>query len=137
MGKSRGELPEAVGRVRTEIETWRRIRKKRSPMPVRLWNAATELAQQHGVYRISQALRLSYESLRSKVKSSGRDAATARPPSSGFVEIGGVGLIPSVASSSVEVEMFKPDGSRMAIRVSGCSDVDVASMLEGFWGRSN
>jgi hypothetical protein len=58
MGRRYLELPAEVGEVRSEIEGWRQNRQKRSPMPARLWSAAAALAKVHGIYRISQALRL-------------------------------------------------------------------------------
>ena len=77
MGKRQAELPESVGQVRSEIEMWRQVRRKRSPMPARLWDAATSLAEVHGIYRISQALRLSYDSLKSRVKRSAQSTVTS------------------------------------------------------------
>jgi len=130
MGRPRGELPEAIGRVRKEIEKWRRTRTKRSPMPARLWERATELAKTHGAYRSSQALGLSYDSLRSRMKSSKESSETT-----GFVELGGGELI-HAGSPCVEVEMSKADGSRMTVRVSGLSGSDVISIVEGFWSRA-
>ena len=137
MGKPKGELPEAVGRVRTEIETWRQVRKKRSPMPARLWEAAASLAESHGVYQISRALRLSYESLKNRVKSASQGDAVSRSEVSGFVELGGVGLIHPGSGPSVEMEMSKADGSRLSIRFSGVPNVDISSMVESFWGRGH
>ena len=133
MGKRHLELPAEVGEVRCEIEQWRQNRQKRTPMPARLWSAAAALAQAHGIYRISQALRLSYESLKNRVKGSIESEGEPRQSLSGFVEIGGVTLVRSVDQSSVEVEMFGRGGERMVIRAKGCTEVDVASMVNGFW----
>jgi len=135
MKKRQAELPDSVGRVRTEIEMWRRDRKKQSPMPGPLWESATSLAETYGVYRISQALRLSYDSLRRRVESSKESTVTPLLEPSSFVELGGVSVM-RPGSSSVEIEMCKPDGSRMSVRVSEWSEVDVTSMIEEFWSRS-
>lgn len=135
MGKCQGKLPDTVGRVRIEIETWRRVRKKRSPMPSRLWKAAIALAETHGVYRISQALQINYDSLKKRVHRESQECLTESDESSGFVELGSVGFIHPASQSNVEVEMSKPDGSRMSIRVSGVENVAIASMIEDFWER--
>jgi hypothetical protein len=137
MGKHHFELPAEVHEVRSEIEQWRQNRQKRSPMPARLWSAAAELAQAHGIYRISQALRLSYESLKKRmIGSNHTEGETRRQSSSGFVEVGGMSLVRTVEHSSVEVEMFGRDGERMVIRAKGCTEVDFASMVDGFWSRN-
>ena len=44
--------------LRGRIERWRCTRAKRSPMPAELWTAATELAQELGVYRVARELRV-------------------------------------------------------------------------------
>ena len=78
------------GRVRQAqagIEKWRKTRKKRSPMPAALWDAAVELAQSDGVYPISRALKLNYQSLQCRVSiaSSATRPWTGAPR--GFVEL--------------------------------------------------
>lgn len=129
------EMPAEVGEVRCEIEKWRRNRQKRSPMPARLWGAAAALAKAHGIYRISQALRLSYESLKSRVKSLSGDEVESRSGLSGFVEVGGMSFLQPAEQGSVEVEVFGQRGERMVIRAKGCREVDVVSMVNGFWSR--
>ena len=135
MGRRYLELPAEVGEVRSEIEGWRQNRQKRSPMPARLWSAAAALAKVHGIYRISQALRLSYESLKIRVKSLSGDEVESRPGLSGFVEVGGMSLLQPVEQGSVEVEVSGQRGERMVIRARGCREADVVSMVNGFWGR--
>jgi hypothetical protein len=135
MGRRWLELPAEVGEVRCEIEEWRRNRQKRSPMPARLWSAAAALAHTHGVYRISQALRLSYESLKNRVKRLSGDEEESGPGLSGFVEVGEMSLLRPSEEASVEVEVMGQRGERMVIRAKGCKEVDVVSMVNGFWSR--
>ena len=136
MGRRRLELPTEVGEMRCEIEKWRQNRQKRSPMPARLWSAAAALARVHGVYRISQALRLSYESLKNRVERLDRNQGESRAELSGFVEVGTMDFLHSAEGGSVEVEVFGRGGERMVIRAQGCTEVDVVSMVNGFWRRN-
>jgi hypothetical protein len=136
MGRRYWELPAEVVEVRSEIEGWRQNRQKRSPMPARLWGAAAALAKIHGIYRISQALRLSYESLKSRVKSLSGDEVESRAGLSGFVEVGGMSFLQAAEQGSVEVEVFGQRGERMVIRAKGCRGLDVVSMVNGFWSRA-
>jgi hypothetical protein len=135
MGRRWLELPAEVGEVRGEIEKWREHRQKRSPMPARLWSAAAALAKVHGIYRISRALRLSYESLKNRVERLHGDEGESRGELSGFVEVGAMGFLPPTERGSVEVEVFGRGGERMVVRARGCPEVDVVSMVNGFWSR--
>jgi hypothetical protein len=101
-----------------------------------LWRAAAALAHTHGVYRVSQALRLSYESLKNRVKSLSGDEEESRPGLAGFVEVGEMSLLHPVDRVSVEVEVLGQRGERMVIRAKGCKEVDVVSMVTGFWSRA-
>ena len=59
----------------------------------------------------------------------------SRPGLSGFVEVGGMSFLQPAEQGSVEVEVFGQRGERMVIRAKGCSEVDVVSMVNGFWSR--
>ena len=55
------ELPADIEEVRGRLDSWRAGRRKRSPIPKELWEAAVGLARVHGVNPVSTALRLSYD----------------------------------------------------------------------------
>lgn len=135
MGKHHLELPREVSTVRARIDHWRDSRQKQSRMPAELWSAAAALAVEHGIHRISQALRLSYDSLKTRVVQLESKQAPAGSPSSGFVEVQGLSVTHGVEQGTVEVEVSDRDGERMKVSVCGRGDVDVVSMVEGFWQR--
>ena len=56
-----------VERVRRRFERWRRTRKKRSPIPERLWQAAVQVAGSYGVNKTARALGLDYYELRKRL----------------------------------------------------------------------
>lgn len=127
----RGTESRAIAVVRGEIEEWRRRREKRTAMPARLWEAAARLAKEHGVYRVSQALRVNYDSLKRRVPEAGQAKSSAG--SDGFVELGPVGMLPLAGGPLLELDLSKADGSRMSVRMTSASGVDVGRMVEGFW----
>jgi len=117
-----------VGRVRKQIDRWRSSRKRRSPMPARLWHEASLLAREIGVHRVKSALGLNYESLKRRVGEGGakRTAATK----AGFVELSGAQLLEPANGPVVEVAAA--DGGRLTVRLGMGSELDVAGLVEAF-----
>ena len=110
-------------RLRGRIERWRGTRAKRSPMPAELWSAATELAQELGVYRVVRELRVGYGSLKDRLDVAGERGGRA---TSGFVEIDGPALRAPAAAS---VELSDPSGLKVAIRLAAGQAVDWAALV--------
>jgi len=119
----------ALARVRTGIEAWRKTRKKRSQMPEDLWRAAAEIARVHGVNPIAEALHLNYYDLKRRVDGMGQKRPVPRPA---FVEIPSAAPL---AASACVVEMVRPDGAKMTIRMAADGDGKLVPLSEAFWGR--
>ena len=120
------QLPVAIERVRSQFEEWRaRKGNRRDRIPERLWSAAAEAAQRHGVHAVSRAVRIEHSALKRRVQAS-RDEVNAAPT---FVELdnvtGGAGCI---------VELEKDNGTRMRICVHDGAAVDWSRMKEAFLG---
>ena len=109
--------------LRGRIERWRFRRAKRSPMPAELWRAATELAQELGVYRVARELRVGYGSLKDRLDVAGERGGRA---TRGFVEIDGPALLAAAAAS---VELSDPSGLKVAIRLAAGQAVDWAALV--------
>lgn len=126
-------LPMEVGEVGCQIELWRGCGGgKGAAMPEALWTKAAQLARRYGIYRISQALRLSYESLKRRVlalpdKTMGQNSDACR-----FVE---VGIVPSPVPWGVEIELDNQVGQKVVIRLRRGSEIDL-SWVAGCLGRS-
>jgi hypothetical protein len=62
------------------------MRPRRAKLPESIWDAAAELAREHGVYAVAQALRLDYMGLKRRL---GGEVASQRPDKSKtvFVEL--------------------------------------------------
>ena len=119
-----------LSQLRRRIERWRRTRVKRSPMPPELWIAATELAQELGVYRVAQEVGVGYESLKDRVEAQGEHGARE---AGAFVELAGASLVSAApATARSEVELSDARGTTMVIRLATDQVVDVAALLAAF-----
>jgi hypothetical protein len=135
VGRKKTRLPDArIEPLRQQIEHWRRMRAKRSPMPEPLWRAAVGLAREHGVYAAAQALRLSYDSLRKRTEAA-RDARRVHGesrPQATFVELPPVLLSAAASPSGPMVEVVGPSGQRLIVRLRS-GDLDVAELIRACW----
>lgn len=134
--KKKSAVPPDVVKVRQRIERWRKTRAKRTRMPEELWSAAVALARVHGIYAISQALRVSYATLKKRLgaaKASPAKKRGRRKKKAAFVELepawGGVGPAQCV------VELRKPSGTTMTIRLTDSGALDIAELTDTFWSR--
>jgi hypothetical protein len=124
--------------LRQQIEHWRQMRTKRSPMPEPLWRAAVGLAQEHGVYAAAQALGLSYDSLRRRAEAAGvawrvrRDRRGGHQPPATFVELPPELMATAAGPSGPIVEVVGPSGQRLTVRLRS-GDLDVAELIRACW----
>ena len=63
--KSPSPIPEAISQLQRQLDHFRSAQPRRTKLPESLWQAAVELARQHGVYSVAHPLRLDYMGLRS------------------------------------------------------------------------
>jgi hypothetical protein len=124
-----------MGAVGQQIEHWRQTRTKRSPMPERLWRAAVELAGEHGVFGASQALGVSYDSLRKRAEAAGvarRRAKKGEPLTATFVELAPPAFPMGIAHSGPVIEVTGPRGQRLTMRLRG-DELDLAALIRECW----
>ena len=58
--KGTRSIAEPILQLQRELEEYRRMQPRRAKLPESIWEAAAELAREHGVYAVAQALRLDY-----------------------------------------------------------------------------
>ena len=58
--KGTRSIAEPIAQLQRELEAYRRMQPRRAKLPESIWEAAAELAREHGVYAVAQALRLDY-----------------------------------------------------------------------------
>ena len=56
--KSTLAIPEAILQLQRQLDQFRSTRRRRTKLPESLWQAAVELARQHGVHSVAHPLRL-------------------------------------------------------------------------------
>ena len=60
-------IPDSISGLQGELEQFRSTHPKRTRLPASLWQAAAELARQHGLYVVARSLRLDYMTLKKHV----------------------------------------------------------------------
>ena len=137
----RTRAPAASARVQevgTRIEKWRKARKKRSPMPEPLWDAAVQLAQTDGVHPVARMLRLNYQTLKCRVAiASSREIPETRTQAAqGFVELSSLlQVAPPPSPSGPVLELLDTDGGKLTIRLPAERALDVERLAEAFLRR--
>ena len=126
----RPALPPAVDDLHRRLSRWRSARTKLGPIPEGLWKEAADLSRVHGVGRVAKALGLGFEGLKRRTVQEEEPAAVTKGPA--FVEIGSRSM-PLPPGLSVEVE--RPDGTKMVIRLSGGVPLDLGALVSSFAGK--
>jgi hypothetical protein len=62
--KSIPPIPEAIVQLQRQLDQFRSTQPQRTKLPEPLWQAAVELARQHGIYAVAHPLRLDYIGLK-------------------------------------------------------------------------
>jgi hypothetical protein len=111
MNQKRTEsIAEPIAQLQRQLEEHRRMRPRRAKLPESIWDAAAELAREHGVYAVAQPLRLDYIGLKKRLG----EVADRRPDKSRpvFVE-----LItpPPAAREECLIEFESERGDKMRI----------------------
>lgn len=132
----RRALPAGVKELRGRIEQWRR-REGRSRMPEPLWDGAVAFARVHGVYRISQALRVSYDSLKTRLTQAPKAEARGGRSAVGadFVELAAPAPLMGSPATGTVVEVVERNGTKLTIRLAAGTPLDVAALMKGFRSR--
>ena len=65
--KSTSPIPEPIVQLQRQLDQFRGTQPRRTKLPESLWQAAVELARQHGVYSVAHPLRLDYMGLKKRL----------------------------------------------------------------------
>ena len=65
--KSTLPIPEAILQLQRQLDQFRSTQPRRTKLPESMWQAAVELARQHGVYPVAHPLRLDYMGLKKRL----------------------------------------------------------------------
>ena len=125
--KSTLPIPEPIVQLQRQLDQFRGTRPHRTRLPEALWQAAVELARQHGVYPVAQPLRLDYMGLKKRLgEVTSSKKKTTKPA---FVEL--IATHPAAVSECV-IEFESSIGSKMRIQWKGSVGPDWASLLHAW-----
>lgn len=125
-GRKSRDIPRPLARGRDRFEAWRRIRKRGTRIPNRLWTLAVDLAMTHGLNRTAAALNLDYYSLKRRVESATPATHVAVPP---FVEL----APPQTGPGECMIELEDLHGASMRVHLKGCDAPDLVALGRSFW----
>ena len=60
-------IPEPIVQLQRQFDQFRSTQPRRTKLPEPLWEAAVELARQHGLYSVAHPLRLDYVQLKKRL----------------------------------------------------------------------
>jgi hypothetical protein len=127
MNRESTPIPEPVAQLQRQLEQFRSTQPWRTKLPESLWQAAVELARQHGVYPVAHPLRLDYTRLKERLGGSSTSRRNAAKPA--FVEL----IAPSRADrEECVIEFESPGGSKMRIRWKAAAPPDWTALLRAW-----
>jgi hypothetical protein len=120
-------IPEPVAQLQRQLEQFRSAQPGRTKLPESLWQAAVELARQHGVYPVAHPLRLDYTRLKKRLDGSPTFRRKATKPA--FVE-----LVPASRAQLEEcvIEFEVSGGSKMRIQWKATAPPDWTALLRAW-----
>jgi hypothetical protein len=127
--KERKPVAEPIVELQRELEEYRRSQPRRAKLPEAIWQTAAELAREHGVHPVAQALRLDYMGLK---KRAGGGVASQRPANSKpvFVEL----IAPPAKCEECRIEFESTCGDRMRIYWPASNAPDWTALLRAWRG---
>ena len=110
-----------------QLDQFRSRQQRRTKLPESLWQAAVELARQHGVHSVAQPLRLDYMGLKKRLGEPSSHRRKARRPA--FVELIAP---PAAALEECVIEFESSRGAKMRIQWKASAPPDWASLLRAW-----
>ena len=80
MSREKTAVPDDLLQLNQRFEEWRRANPPRTHLPESMWDAAVEMAQRHGLYRTTKALRLDYTRLKKRLPADTQPQRPSAPP---------------------------------------------------------
>jgi hypothetical protein len=125
--KSTSPIPEPIVQLQRQLDQFRSTQPRRTKLPEPLWQAAIELARQHGIYSVAHPLRLDYMQLKKRL--GGVPSLRRKKTKPAFVE-----LIPPHPATLEEcvIEFESSGGSKMRIQWKAAMPPDWASLIRAW-----
>src|SRR6266851_2116586 len=120
-------IPEPIAELQHQLDEFRSTQPGRRKLPESLWQAAVELAREHGVYSVAHPLRLDYMGLKKRLGGVTHRRRKARKPA--FVEL----IAPHAAMLRecwIEFESLR--GGKVRIQWKAAAPPDWMSLLRAW-----
>ena len=120
-------VPEGIAQLQRQLEQFRSSRPARTKLPESLWQAAVELARQHGINAVAHPLRLDYTRLKQRL--SGMPSQPRKQNKPAFVELigGGTAVLPECV-----IEFESPGRGKMRIQWKAAVPPDWIGLLRAW-----
>ena len=120
-------IPEPIAQLQRQLEQFRSAQPGRTKLPESLWQAAVELARQHGVYPVAHPLRLDYTGLKKRL--GGTPVVRRKATKPAFLEL----VAPPRAQLEEYVMEFESSGgSKMRIQWKSTAPPDWTTLLRAW-----
>ena len=127
--KSTAPIPEAIAQLQRQLDQFRSTRPARTNLPESVWQAAVELARQHGIYAAAHPLRLDYTRLKQRLNGIPSRSRKLKPGKPAFVELIGSG---AAALPECMIEFESASGGKMRVQWKAAVPPDWASLLRAW-----
>ena len=119
-------IPEAILQLQRQLDQFRSTQPRRTKLPEPLWQAAVELARQHGIYPVAHPLRLDYMGLKKRL--GGIPVLRRKATKPAFVEL----IAPHATPLESVIEFESPSGGKMRIQWKASAPPDWVSLLRAW-----
>lgn len=126
--KNAVSIPEPIVQLQRQLDQFRSAQPHRAKIPEGMWQAAVELARQHGLYAVAHPLRLDYVGLKRRLEGATKVEKKKKGASPRFVEL--IAAHPAAAECLIEFE--SKNGSKMRIQWKGSGAPDWSSLLRAW-----
>ena len=120
-------IPEPIVQLQRRLDELRSTRPHRTKLPEAVWQAAVELAREHGVYSVAHPLGLDYTQLKKRLE--GAAGSPREPAAPAFVEL--IASHPAAMSECL-IEFESSVGGKMRIQWKGSAAPDWISLLRAW-----
>ena len=127
MNRKSKPVPEPIEQLKRELDQFRSTQSGRTKLPESLWQAAAELARQHGVHSVAHPLRL--DSMRLKKRLGGDPSLRKKAPKPTFVEL--IAPPPTMLEECI-IEFEASSGGKMRIQWKAAAPPDWASLMRAW-----
>jgi hypothetical protein len=120
-------IPEPIAQLQLQLDEIRSTRPRGKRLPDSVWQAAVELAREHGVYSVARHLRLDYTGLKNRLGGVSHRRRKTRKPT--FVELIAP---PSAMLGDCLIEFESLRGSKVRIQWKAATSPDWMSLLRAW-----